>query len=450
MNENENQLLVRDIQDKFLWTIWIRYLIVALGYFLFLLSYFNLSGVKFGFGLVSFVLAYNLAAHVCFALLKRVRLWQIIFLRSVFQGLDIFCVTFLIYITGWMESPYWFLYLVLIILSGFGVFSPSSAFFVFLIALFSSLLYLGLMLSAYNGLLPLYGTTFSFTPQQLLISIINKAVFTTVTFFLFASTVYYFSKLLSQHRNELLSKNRQLLAAMNELKEVDRIKDEFVSTASHELRTPLAVIRENASLLNDGVVGEVNDRQKKLLVTSLANVDRLAKILDNLLDIAKIESRSIELKHRRTDIGALALKAIELLKDLANKKNIMVESRLDSAATTWADPDQVLRVFINLIDNAVKYTEANGRIKVTVEPNDGEIRAVVEDTGIGIAPEDQGMLFERFVRLRGGAAIARGSGLGLSICKAIVEMHKGRIWVESRLGQGSRFIFVIPRIETSE
>ncbi len=449
MSDNENQLLVRDIQDKFLWTIWIRYLIVALGYFLFLLSYFNLSGVKFGVGLVTFVLAYNVAAHLSLMLLKRTRLWQIIFLRSVFQALDIFCVTFLIYITGWMESPYWFLYLVLIILSGFGVFSPSSAFFVFLIALFSSLLYLGLMLSAYNGLLPLYGTTFSFTPQQLLISIINKAVFTTVTFFLFASTVYYFSKLLSQHRNELLSKNRQLLAAMNEIKEVDRIKDEFVSTASHELRTPLAVIRENASLLHDGVVGEVNDRQKKLLDTSLANVDRLAQILDNLLDIAKIESRSIELKHRRTDIGALALKSIELLKDLASKKNIVIESHL-APATTWVDPDQVLRVFINLIDNAVKYTEANGRIKVTVEPNDGEIRAVVEDTGLGIAPEDQGMIFERFVRLRGGAAVARGSGLGLSICKAIIEMHKGRIWVESEPGRGSRFIFVIPRIETGE
>lgn len=450
MSENENQLLVRDIKDKFLWTIWIRYLIAGLGLALFLLSYFNLTGVKFGVGLVSFVLAYNVAAHIGFTLFKRTSLWQVIFLRSFFQVIDIFCVTFLIYITGWMESPYWFLYLVLIILSGFGVFSPSSAFFVFLIALFSSLLYLGLMLSAYYGLLPLYGATFSFTPQQLLVSIINKAVFTTVTFFLFAATVYYFSKLLSQHRGELLKKNQQLLAAMNELKAVDRIKDEFVSTASHELRTPLAVIRENASLMNDGVVGGVNDRQKELLGTSLANVDRLAQILDNLLDIAKIESRSIELKHRRTDIGALALKAIELLRELANKKNILIESHLASGGLTWADPDQVLRVFINLIDNAVKYTEAGGRIRVTVEPNDGEIRASVEDTGIGIAKDDQAMLFERFVRLRGGAAVARGSGLGLSICKAIVEMHKGRMWVESEPGRGSRFSFVIPRIETGE
>jgi signal transduction histidine kinase len=445
-DDSQRQLLIQDIKDKFIWTISIRYLIAGLGYILFLFSYFNLTSVKFGLGLVGFVAAYNVCAHAAYNYFRQVKLWQIVLLRSIFQSLDIFSVTFLIYITGWMESPYWFFYLVLIILSGFGVFSVYSAFPVFLIALFSTVLYLGLMFFAYLGWLPVYGPTFTMTPEQLLNSIYNKAVFTTITFFLFASTVYYFSKLLSQHRDQLLKKNEELLAALDELKEVDRIKDEFVSTASHELRTPLAVIRENASLINDGVVGAVGEKQRQLLTTSLSNIDRLAKILDNLLDIAKIESRSVELKCRSTDIGALALKAIELLKDLSNKKGISLESRLSSEDRTWVDPDQVLRVFINLIDNAIKYTGEGGRICVVIEAAGGAIRASVEDNGIGIPEEDQATIFERFVRLKSGEAVARGSGLGLSICKAIVEMHKGRLWVESRAGQGSKFIFILPKV----
>ncbi|MDD5594454.1 MAG: histidine kinase dimerization/phospho-acceptor domain-containing protein, partial [Candidatus Margulisbacteria bacterium] len=399
--ENESQLLVQDIKDKFLWSIWIRYLVAVMGFFLFLSSSFNhvgLKGAEYGLVLAGLVVLYNIVSHLIYLANKQIKLWQLVLLRSCFQVFDIFCVTFLIYITGWLESPYWFLYLVLIILSGFGVFSIYSALPVFMIAIFSSVFYLGLLILTYLGILPVYGVTFSMSAQQLLQSILNKAVFTTITFFLFASTIYYFSKLLSQQREELLRKNQLLLAALDELKEVDRVKDEFVSTASHELRTPLAVIRENASLIGDGVAGDVNDRQKKLVASSLSNVDRLAKILDSLLDISKIESRSIELKLQPADIGRLALKAIDLIKELANNKKISIESKLSAGVISWVDADQILRVFINLIDNAVKYTPENGNIIVTVSILGNQVISSVEDNGIGIAEPDLPMLFERFVR----------------------------------------------------
>jgi signal transduction histidine kinase len=201
------------------------------------------------------------------------------------------------------------------------------------------------------------------------------------------------------------------------------------------------------SLLNDGLVGEISERQKKLLAASLANVDRLANIINNLLDISKIESRSIELRRRPADLGALALKAIELLKDLADKKNISIDTKLISGDVTLVDPDQILRVFINLIDNAIKYTGERGKITVGFEVAGNEIKSYVGDTGPGIAKNDQSMIFERFIRLGGAETVARGSGLGLSICKAIVEMHKGLIWVESEPGRGSKFIFTLPKIE---
>lgn len=449
--DSEKYLLIQDITEKYLWAVWVRYLIAGLGFLLFLASYFNTRVHYFILEFISFVAFYNLLAHFLFRFNRQpFKLWQIVVLRAVFQALDIFSTTFLIFLTGWLESPYWFFYLILIVLSGFGVFSIYSALSVFLIALISMIFYLGLLLLTYFGLLPIYGPAFTLDPQQLLSSIFNRAIFTTITLFLFAVTIYYFSKLLSQQRDELLQKNQELLAALGKMKKVDRLKDEFVSTASHELRTPLAVIRENTSLISDGVAGAVSEKQKALLTASQANVDRLAGILDNLLDVAKIESRSIELKRRRTDICSLALKAVDLLKNLADKKMISIETRLTAGAITWADPDQILRVFVNLIDNAVKYTGEKGRVTIGVERLGGEIRAEVSDTGIGIAEADKPMIFERFVRLSGAEDMATGTGLGLSICRAIVEMHKGRIWFESQVGQGSKFIFALPKVESGE
>lgn len=448
--QHENHLLIQDIKNKFSWAIWFRHSLALLGIALIYFASISNAYVPLSLSLVLFVAAYNVAAHIVYAFKKQYQLWQIISLAGAFQFLDILAITFLIYITGWIESPYWFLYLVMIIVSGFGMFSYYS-FSVFFIALFSAILYFGLLLSAYLGILPIYGPGFTLSPQELLLSIYNKAVFTSIAFFLFAVTVYYFSKLLNQQRIELSEKNRKILAALNKIKAIDRMKDEFVSTASHELRSPLSVVRENMSLIEDGVVGPIDPRQKKLLKTSRLNIDRLAKILDNLLDISKIESHSLELHRQTTDMSQLAARAIELLKHKADHKNISIETKLPEKITLWIDPEQVLRVYINLLDNAIKYTGRNGKIVVGVEDFENRVEAYVSDNGAGIPKKDFPRVFERFVHIdKEAEAFIKGAGLGLSICKGILEMHGGKIWFESPpagTDKGAKFIFSLPNHE---
>jgi signal transduction histidine kinase len=221
-----------------------------------------------------------------------------------------------------------------------------------------------------------------------------------------------------------------------------------VTNASHELRTPLSVIRENVSLIEDGVIGTATDQQKGLLKVSRLNVDRLASILDRLLDISKIESRSLELKRERVDLSLLAARAAELMQSKAAEKKISIEADIPEKLMSWIDQEQILQVFVNLLDNAIKYSNSRGRITIGLEPHGNQIRAYVADNGIGIDEADQEKIFERFVRLNDDASSpSRGTGLGLSICNGIVEMHGGRLWVESQLGRGSKFIFTLPRME---
>ncbi len=445
-NHAEECLLIQDMTNKFHWALWARYALAVLGLVLLYVGYLSGVYLPLGLDLVVFLLLYNLAAHLIVFFRKKFSLPGIIAIGFIFEIFDIAAITFAIYITGWLDSPYWFLYLVLIIISGFGMFSSYSI-SVFLIAFFSALFYLGLLYAAYLRILPIYGPDFSMSPQQLLYLISNKAVFTTVSLFLLASSIYYFSKLLNQHRAELSQKNKQLLTALVRLKDIDKLKDDFVATASHELRTPLSVVRENMSLIEDGLVGAVSDQQKKLLATSRDNVDRLAKILDNLLDLSKIESRSLDLHREQVDLRIVAERAIELLKGQAEKKKIALVLNAPQAVLGWIDVDQVYRVFVNLIHNALKYTGDKGQIVIGIEDAGRNLQCYVQNDGVVIAREDLPRVFERFVHLNGSDE--KGAGLGLSICQGIIEMHGGKIWVESPpagKSQGAKFIFTFPKI----
>lgn len=443
---NDNNLLIRDIKNRFFWAILVRYAITGIVLIIFSLAIFLKMDVRAGLYFLAFIAAYNLLAHIIYLFKKNYELWQLLLLSAIFLVFDVSAVTFLIYITGWIESPYWFLYLVLIVISGFGVYSYYS-FSVFIIALFSAAFYLGLLWAFYAGLLPVYRPDLKLTPQEMLVSISNKALFTTIAFFLFAATIYYFSKLLSEHRRELLNKNQELLSALQELKEIDRLKDEFVSTASHELRTPLSLIRENISLVEDGIVGAVSAQQKGRLASSRNSVDRLSKILDDLLDLSKIERRFFDVDLKRIDISRLAEKAIHFIRPKADEKKIQIETKLQRGLIALLDPDKIFRVFIILLDNAIKYNYEKGRILVGVEDMGEWIRCYVGDTGIGIAEKDVPRIFRPFVRV--GNEVG-GTGLGLSICRGIIELHGGKIQVESKLKEGSKFIFILPKGEKND
>ncbi|MBI4707095.1 MAG: PAS domain-containing protein [Candidatus Omnitrophica bacterium] len=244
-----------------------------------------------------------------------------------------------------------------------------------------------------------------------------------------------------------LEKSRAELEQSNaELRKLDKLKSDFVSTVSHELRTPLSISKEGVSLILDGVLGQVNVEQTRVLSIARDNIDRLARIIDGLLDISKIEAGKIELKKRLVDIVAVARQILSSFELITKEKGI--ELKLETTqpdVTVYVDPDRIVQILTNLVGNAVKFTD-KGYIEIAIRPKDEIVECCISDTGIGIAEENLPKVFgkfEQFGRVSGPGA--KGTGLGLAITKAFVEMHKGRIWVESKFGEGTKFIFTLPR-----
>jgi len=242
-----------------------------------------------------------------------------------------------------------------------------------------------------------------------------------------------------------------LKKANEELQKLDQLKADFISTVSHELRTPLSITKEGISLVLDKTAGEINEKQEKMLGTARSNIDRLARIIDDLLDISKIEAGKVELKRELVDIAGLIRQvafSFELsLKERKIELKVNVpEKQLDA----FIDPDKTTQVFTNLIGNALKFTY-RGYIEISLQEKEKEIACIVADTGSGIDQEDLPKVFSKFQqfgRLPGPGE--KGTGLGLAITKGIIELHGGKIWVESKLGEGTKFSFILPKYTTEE
>ena len=245
---------------------------------------------------------------------------------------------------------------------------------------------------------------------------------------------------LKKYQNELESKNK-------ELEKLDKLKSEFVSIVSHELRTPLSITKEGVSLVLDGVAGDINPQQNKILTTSKNNIDRLARIINSLLDISRIESGRMELKNKIVDLRALINSVITLFALKVKEKGLELRTDLpqNKALTLYVDEDKLIQVFTNLIDNSLKFTE-KGFICISLVEKEEELEFVVSDTGIGIAAEDLPRVFNKFMQFgRTAGAGEKGTGLGLSIAKGLVELYGGKIRVESEVAKGSKFIFSLPK-----
>jgi PAS domain S-box-containing protein/diguanylate cyclase (GGDEF)-like protein len=231
-------------------------------------------------------------------------------------------------------------------------------------------------------------------------------------------------------------------------KEIDRMKSELISNVSHELRTPLTTIKEGISLVVDGALGSINADQKAALAIAKQDIDRLARLINDLLDISKIEAGRMELKKSSVVISSLAEEVLLSFQNQAGKKHIQLKTRLKRGLPPlYIDPDKISQVLANLISNSIKFTPENGRITVGVKDKGNEVEISVADTGVGISPDNIAKLFDRFSQFnRVYGPGERGTGLGLAISKEIVEMHGGRIWVESEVGKGSTFTFSLPRM----
>lgn len=229
------------------------------------------------------------------------------------------------------------------------------------------------------------------------------------------------------------------------LTELDKLKSDFVSNVSHELRTPLTAIKGFIDNMLDGITGPLNEKQTRYLTRVKSNADRLARLINDLLDLSRIEA-GIKLKPANVSLITIATEVVESLKPVAAEKLIIIEIvSAESHLVAWADPDKLSQVLINLVGNAIKFTPREGRVTISLDKDADEwVKIAVSDTGPGIPSKEGTKIFDKFYQIQAAREKAVGTGLGLSIAKALVELHGGKIWLESEAGQGSTFLFKLP------
>lgn len=226
--------------------------------------------------------------------------------------------------------------------------------------------------------------------------------------------------------------------------EADRVKQDFVSMVGHELRTPLTLIRTTIDLLNEGDAGALNETQQRIVEVLHANTDRLMALITDLLDMSALDSGRMQIQPESIDLIGAVSDAVTEAQAQAAAKDHHVSAHLPAELTVFADRRRLLQVLANLLSNAVKYTPPGGNIEVEVREESGWAEVRVRDDGIGIAPEEQVQLFEKFYRTSTGQRTTGGTGLGLAIARSLIELHGGRIWVESHGESGSTFVFTLP------
>jgi signal transduction histidine kinase/HAMP domain-containing protein len=241
-------------------------------------------------------------------------------------------------------------------------------------------------------------------------------------------------------------RTQELQTANEKLRELDRLKSSFVSMVSHELRTPMTSIKGYVDNLLDGVAGPLNEKPTYYLKRVQHNVERLTRMINDLLDLSRIEAGAVKLQLGSVSIPELLNDVVEGFQTIATEKsvNVKVHSTPD-LPLIQGDRDKLYQVLNNLIQNAIKFTPKGGTILAEAQAGpQGFVQICVGDTGCGIAAEELTRVFERFYRGESVAIENRGAGLGLAITKNLVELHHGRIWVESTPGEGSRFFFTVP------
>src|SRR5205807_1852653 len=238
---------------------------------------------------------------------------------------------------------------------------------------------------------------------------------------------------------------RALEQKSRELEVASQHKLEFLANMSHELRTPLNAIIGFSEVLSERMFGELNEKQEEYLKDIYASGMHLLSLINDILDLSKIEAGRMELELTDFDLPTAIDSALMLVRERAARRGISLDSNVDERlGQIQADERKIRQVVLNLLSNAIKFTPEGGRIEVGAVPKDGFVEVSVSDTGVGIAPEDQEAIFEEFGQVGAAEKKAEGKALGLTLCRKFIELHGGRIWVKSRVGAGSTFTFTIP------
>ena len=247
---------------------------------------------------------------------------------------------------------------------------------------------------------------------------------------------------------ELGTKNAELKKAMEhmaDLEEVTRMKNDFLSITSHELRTPLTPMKSHLQMLREGYMGELNEEQERSIETVLRNLTRLENLIEDILDLSRIEAGKIKLSFEPMNINDAVREAIKMQEGFAKRKEIEISTKLAEMPNIIGDAERLGQVIGNLLNNAIKFSEKTGKVIIKTKRLGENVRVSITDYGIGIAKADQKKLFNPFSQIDSSMGREHvGTGLGLAIAKGIIQAHNGKIGVESELGKGSTFYFSIP------
>lgn len=261
-----------------------------------------------------------------------------------------------------------------------------------------------------------------------------------------ASQIRAYSHELEQKSQELQAATAELRAANNRLRELDRMKDDFMSSVTHELRTPLSAIRAFSEILQDNPDVDAEERARFIGII-VSETERLTRLVNQVLDLAKIESGAAEWQTERVDLGELIQQSVDSTERLFQVKGAAVEISLpDRPAVLWGDRDRLMQVMLNLLSNAAKFVpDDNGRVAIELRKDPDGFLVSVADNGCGIPSNELPVVFEKFRQGSGGHEKPVGTGLGLPISKRIIEHLGGRIWAESAPGEGATFSFILPK-----
>ncbi len=242
--------------------------------------------------------------------------------------------------------------------------------------------------------------------------------------------------------------NDELRRLYDELERTSRHKSQFLANMSHELRTPLNAIIGFSQVLRQRLFGEVNEKQDEYLGDIVSSGHHLLSLINDVLDLSKVEAGQVELVFAAFSLRNALERGVVMVRERASNGHIHLSLELASDIDSIrGDERRVLQVVFNLLSNAVKFTPPGGHVDVSTARVNGEVQVSVSDTGPGIATDDQERIFEEFQQTAIGIGQRDGTGLGLAVSKRLVELHGGRIWVESEVGSGSRFIFTLANEE---
>lgn len=245
-----------------------------------------------------------------------------------------------------------------------------------------------------------------------------------------------------------------VLSDITKQKELDRMKSSFVANVSHELRTPLVAIEKSLFLILEKSAGEVSPTQEEFLTIATKNLKRLSLLINDLLDLSKLEAGKLEFRPQLSSIEKIIDESIEALNNWARTKSVIIKKKITlGVPPVNVDANRIIQVLNNLIGNAIKFTPQGGTICIEVKHanENSKIQVSVEDTGLGIAKESLEKIFDKFFQASERVASdISGTGIGLSISKEIVTLHGGRIWAESEAGQGAKFKFTLPLVKDAQ